>query len=96
MAPVTAAAVVVALAITVVTLREVRNEPSVPPPRPRTWSGVTAAAVAPKYYAALDDPSGTAFNDKETTQAVDVVVGDTSTGKQIATVPRRRGRRSRA
>jgi hypothetical protein len=88
MAPVTAAAVVVALAITVVALREVRNEPSVPPASSaHPGTGATAAAaVAPKYYAALDDPSGTAFNDKETTRPVDVVVGDTSTGKRIATV----------
>jgi hypothetical protein len=42
--------------------------------------------VPPKHYAALDDPSGTAFNDQKTAHPVDVVVGDTSTGQQIATV----------
>jgi len=88
MAPVTAAAVVVALAITTVALREARNEPSVSPAASAgSGTGATsAAAVLPKYYAALNDPSGTAFEDKETTQPVDVVVGDTSTGQRIATV----------
>ena len=68
MAPVTAAAVVVALAITTVALREVRNEPSVTPAasaQPGTGA-TSAAAVPPTYYAALDDPSGTAFNDQNT------------------------------
>src|ERR1700689_3206290 len=78
MAPVTAAAVVVALAITTVALREVWNEPSVSPAASAgSGTGATpAAAVLPKYYAALDNPGGTAFEDKETTQPVDVVVGD--------------------
>ena len=83
MAPVTAAAVVVALAITTVALREVRNEPSVSPAasaQPGTGA-TSAAAVPPKYYAALDDPSGTAFNDQETAHAVDVVVGDSSSAQ---------------
>ncbi len=88
MAPVTAAAVVVALAITTVALRAVWNEPSVPPAASAvSGTGVTsAAAVPPNYYAALDDPSGTAFNDQKTAHVVDVVVGDTSTGQRIATV----------
>jgi hypothetical protein len=87
-APVTAAAVVVALAITTVTLRGMRNEPSVSPTAfAQAGTGATSAAgVPPKYYAALDDPSGTAFNGQKTTQAVDVVVGDTSTGQRMATV----------
>jgi hypothetical protein len=88
MAPVTAAAVVVALAITLVSLREVRNEPSVSPAAsaPAGTGATTAAAVPPRYYAALDDPSGTAFNDQKITRPVDLVVGDTSTGRQIAAV----------
>jgi hypothetical protein len=87
MAPVTAAAVVVALAITVVSLREVRNDPSVSPsPSAQPGTGVTVPAGVPHYYAALDDPSGTAFNDHLTAHPVDVVVGDTSTGQPIATV----------
>lgn len=88
MAPVTAAAVVVALAIATVALREVWNEPSVSPGSSgQSGPGPTSAAgVPPRYYAALDDPGGAAFEGKETTQAVDVVVGDTSTGKQIGTV----------
>jgi hypothetical protein len=84
-APVTAAAVVVALAITLVSLRQVRNEPSVPASA-RAGAPVSSAVVAPKYYAALDDPSGTAFNGQKTAHPVDVVVGDTSTGQRIATV----------
>jgi hypothetical protein len=88
LAPVTAAAVVVALAITLVSLREVRNEPSVSPTASApAGSGTTAAAaVLPRYYAALDDPSGTAFNDQKITSPVDLVVGDTSTGRRIAAV----------
>jgi hypothetical protein len=87
LAPVTAAAVVVAIAVTVVSLRELRNEPSVSPAASgQPGAGVTSAAVPPKYYAALDDPSGTAFNDQKTTRPVDVVVGDTSTGRRVATV----------
>jgi hypothetical protein len=88
LAPVTAAAVVVALAITTVALREVRNEPSVPPAasaHPGTGA-TSAAAVLPQYYAALDNPGGAVFEGKGTTAAVDVVVGDTRTGQQIATV----------
>ena len=88
MAPVTAAAVVVALAITVVSLREVRNEPPVSPAASApSGSGATpAAAVPPTYYAALDDPSGTAFNDQKTAHPVDVVVGDAGTGRRVASV----------
>ena len=88
MAPVTAAAVVVALAITVVSLREVRNEPPVPPAASApSGSGATpAAAVPPTYYAALDDPSGHAFNDQKMTHPVGLVVGDTATGQRIASV----------
>jgi hypothetical protein len=93
MAPVAAAAVVVALAITLVSLREVRNEPSVPPAASAQSGGAvtSAAGVLPRYYAALDNPGGTAFEDKETTQPVDVVVGDSSTGQRIATVAAPKG-----
>jgi hypothetical protein len=87
LAPVTAAAVVVALAVTVVSLRELRNEPSVSPAASgQPGTGATSAAAVPTYYAALDDPSGTAFNGQRTTHPVDVVVGDTRTGERIATV----------
>jgi hypothetical protein len=88
LAPVTAAAVVVALAVTTVALREVRNGPSVTPAasaKPGT-PVIAAAAVLPKYYAALDDLSGAAFDDKKITQPVGVVVNDTITGQRIATV----------
>ncbi len=88
MAPVTAAAVVVALAVTTVALREVRNGPSVPAANSgQSGTGATTAAgVLPRYYAALDNPKGAAFNDKTLTAPVDVVVGDTGTGRPIATV----------
>lgn len=88
LAPVTAAAVVVALAVTAVALREVRNGPSVPAASPgQSATGVTTAAgVLPRYYAALDNPGGAAFDDKEVTRPVDVVVGDSSTGQRITTV----------
>jgi hypothetical protein len=93
MAPVTAAAVVVALAITVVSLREVRNGPSVPAANPgQSGTGATTAAgVLPRYYAALDNPNGAAFNDKTITAPVDVVVGDTGTGRPVATVAAPKG-----
>jgi hypothetical protein len=88
MAPVTAAAVVVALAITLVSLREVRNEPSVSPAATAaSGSGATSAAgVPPQYYAALDGPSGTAFNDQNAAHVVDVVVGDSNSPQPVATV----------
>jgi hypothetical protein len=88
LAPVTAAAVVVALANTVVSLRQVRNEPPVSPvsSAPADSGATSPAAVPPAYYAALDDPSGAAFNKRKTAHPVDVVVGDTSTGQRIATV----------
>lgn len=87
-APVTAAAVIVALAVAVAALRGVWNEPLVPPGSPgHSGPGQTsAAAVLPRYYAALDDPSGAAFNDQKTVHPVDVTVGDTSAGRPIATV----------
>ena len=87
-APVTAAAVVVALAFAVVALREVWNEPLVPGGSPgQSGPGKTsAAAFLPRYYAALDDPSGAAFNGQKTVHPVDVTVGDTSAGRWIATV----------
>jgi hypothetical protein len=88
LAPLTAAAVVVALAVTAVALREVRSGLPVPAASPgQSGTGVTTAAgVLPRYYAALDDQSGAAFNDKKITQPVGVVVSDTSTGQRIATV----------
>jgi hypothetical protein len=88
LAPVTAAAVVVALAVTAVALREVRSGPSVPAAHSgHSGTGVTTAAgVLPRYYAALDNPDGAAFGDKTITKPVDVIVGDTVTGQRIATI----------
>jgi hypothetical protein len=87
LAPVAAAAVVVALAIALVSIREAANEPSVLPTSYAAPGGAdTAGTAPPRYYAALDDPSGTAFNDKTTAHVVDVAVGDAKTGKLLATI----------
>jgi hypothetical protein len=69
MAPVTAAAAVIAIAVTLVLVRDARNGQ----PVPATHSGI------PQYYVALNDapPPG---------RPVPVVVGDTFTGKRLATV----------
>jgi hypothetical protein len=77
MAPVTAAAVVVALAITLVSLRQVWNEPSVSPAAPGQ-SGTSAGVVPPKYYAALYDPLGAGLSAQDT-HAADLAWGP-STG----------------
>ena len=83
MAPVTAAAVVVALALPLVSLRAVRNEPSVPPAG-SGQSGTSAAVAPPKYYAALDDPFQTGFTPVDT-HAVGLAWGQ-STGTTQTTI----------
>jgi hypothetical protein len=88
LAPVTVGAVVAALAIALVSIRQVHDESLVP----RGRSAVLPVALPkspPRYYAALDDPVGTAFSDPLPSQhkgPVNVVVGDTRTGKTLATV----------
>jgi hypothetical protein len=69
-APVTAAAVVVALAITLVALRQARGEPSVPVTAPTT---AAAAPAVPGYYAEVAAPTS-------------VVVGDDRTGRLVSAV----------
>jgi hypothetical protein len=85
-APLTAAAVVAALAVALVIVRDARNVPSAPP-APAAVSG--GAATLPEYYAALDDPSGTAFlgtGPGHSPGTLNVVVGNTRTGKRLATI----------
>jgi hypothetical protein len=84
-APVTAAAVVVAIAIALVSLRELRNAPSVSPTafaQPSTGA-TSAAAVPPSYYAALDFPLRPG--------ATTLVVGKTGAAKALTTLSAPRG-----
>jgi hypothetical protein len=73
-APVTAAAAVIALAISLVLVRDVPNGRVVSPPRPTPTSG-----GVPRYYAALI-PQGKGITWNE------VIVNDTFTGARLATV----------
>lgn len=93
LAPVTAAAVVVALAITTVAVREAHTGPMASATASATAGGgaISTAGGLPAYYAALDNPEGPAFQDKEITTAVDVIVGDTGTGQRIASLAPPRG-----
>ncbi len=75
-APVTAAAAVVALAISLVLVREIPNGRAVPPAPP-----VSSSAV-PRYYVALPG----ADNFANVPGAPTAVVGDTFTGKRLYTV----------
>jgi hypothetical protein len=86
LAPVTAAAVVTAVAVALVGVRDARDTPPAPP-APAVNSSV--AATLPGYYAALDDPSGTAFRGTgpgHSPGKLNVVVGDLRTGKRLATL----------
>ena len=85
MTPVTAAAVVVALAITLVSLRAVRNEPPVSPAG-SGQSGTSAAVAPPKYYAALDDPFETGFSDVDA-HAVGLAWGLSTRSTQTTIAP---------
>jgi hypothetical protein len=77
LAPVAAAAVVVALAIALITVREIRNGPSVPP-APSTKSA--GQADVPRYYVAL----GALVSQPNARGAP--IVGDSHTGKVLASV----------
>jgi hypothetical protein len=70
MAPLTAAAVVVALAITLVAVRDIQNDGA---PNPTTTTG---PGGVPRYYVALTQFSGSARDG--------IVVGDSVTGERIA------------
>jgi hypothetical protein len=84
MAPVTAAAVVAAIALALASVRDARNEPAAPP----APSAVSGTGAFPEYYAALDDPAGTAFDGSgpgRNPGTLNLVVGDTRTGKRLVT-----------
>jgi hypothetical protein len=74
LAPVTAAALVIALAIALVIVRTLQNGPAVPAvPQP------SAPTIFPRYYVALEQ------SDYNTGNALRLVVGDSVTGKTLAT-----------
>jgi hypothetical protein len=72
-APVTAAAAVIALAISLVLVRDIPNGPVVPPKPP-----ATAGGAVPRYYA---DPIPAGKNPWS-----DLVIGDLFTGARLATI----------
>jgi hypothetical protein len=76
--PVTAAAAVIALAISLVLVRDIPNGRGVPPSGPATVAG-----GVPRYYVTLYSPSKSAANQ--------LLVGDTFTGAKVAVVPPPRG-----
>jgi hypothetical protein len=73
LAPVTAAAVVLAVAVSLVIIRDIPNGRVVPAASPASPVSV------PAYYVAISAPTTAGRND--------LVVGDTSTGGRLATVP---------
>jgi hypothetical protein len=86
-APAAAAALVVGLAVTLVSIRQAGHQSSAPSVAAGQSGGsVTSFAGVPKYYAALYDPSATAFNDETTAQPVELVVGQTGSSQRLATV----------
>ena len=86
-APAAAAALVVGLAVTLVSIRQAGHQSSAPSVAAGQSGGsVTSFAGVPKYYAALYDPSGTAFNDEATAKPVELVVGQTGSSQRLATV----------
>jgi hypothetical protein len=77
LAPAAAAAAVIAVAVTLVAVRNApAGRPATPPP-------AASASGAPEYYVALPPVPQLGFFDT----ARDAVVGDTFTGKRVATVP---------
>ena len=88
MVPVTAAVAVVAVAISLVIVRDISNGPVVPPTAP-----VPASTVPPRYYVAISG-SATAFGwyayapltSAKKVSPNDLVVGDTMTGRKLATI----------
>jgi hypothetical protein len=80
LAPVTAAAVVIALAISLVIIRDLPNGRVVPPA-----GQASAVASVPKYYVALH------LDGTKPTAPQGLLVGDTFTGARLATRPAPRG-----
>ncbi len=76
-APAAAAALVVALAMTLVSVRQARNESPVPAAQPGA-SAISAADTLPEFYAALNSPFGRG--------PTPVVVGKTGARAAMATV----------
>ena len=86
MAPVTAAVAVIAVAVSLVIVRDISNGPVVPPPGPASPS-----TVPPRYYVAISEGAigWYAYAPLTSTKSVPpnhLVVGDTATGKQLATI----------
>jgi hypothetical protein len=81
-APVTAAAVVVVLAIALVLVKDLPNGGAVPANRATSTTG---PAGAPRYYVALKDIPGTMKQQLAGVLQCDIVVGDSLTGKTLAT-----------
>jgi hypothetical protein len=79
-APLAAAAVVVALAIALVLIKGIQNDSAVPSD-PATSTGLGGV---PRYYVALKQLAGDL---NSSTQRNDIVVGDSLTGKTLATFP---------
>jgi hypothetical protein len=80
LAPVTAAAAVVAIAIALVAVRDMPDGAPTPPPGP-----VVAATGLPAYNVTLDQPV------EDTTTPVGLVLADTLTGKKLFTLQPPRG-----
>jgi len=78
-APLTAAAVVVALAISLVLVRDIPNEGGVS----SNATTSTSPGGVPRYYVALKQLAG---DMNSSTQRNDIVVGDSLTGKALATI----------
>lgn len=87
LAPVTAAAMVVALAVALVTSRNLTNGGAVPTVGPSLTNPATAGpGGVPRYYVALQDHlTGGPGKPAVTTTAL--VVGDSLTGEKLATIP---------
>jgi len=78
LAPTTAAALVIAIAVALVVVRDIPNGRAIP-------QG-TAASSVPPYYAAIDSQPGTSPSTSR------LVIGDTLTGARLATIAPPRGR----
>jgi hypothetical protein len=88
--PLAAAAVVAALTIALVTVRQLRNDGGTP--RPTTVSPVAGTTI-PRYYVTLNDTSGAFQNPMpgQATRPVPLVIGDSRTGSALETVAPPRG-----
>jgi hypothetical protein len=84
LAPATAAAVVLAVAVCLVIVRDIANGPVVPQASPAFSFPPGSAGPVPKYYVMLNPTAaGSSPND--------LVIGETFTGKKLATIAPRKG-----